>query len=556
MSMREQIPMKPAAAPARIERPTPFGSLQRKCACGGSASSGGDCAECKKKKMSLQRRAATDAKPATATPPGNEVPGSPGQSPAAEVTALFQSRAGHDFSRVPVHGDPKAEESAKEGNAIAHPFGTLRAIQAKLEINRPGDFYEQEADRAADQVMRMVKAPDDEGEKDHARGWPASAGVVQGTGSPLGAGVGAPPIVDEALRSPGQPLPPSTQEFFGPRFGHDFSVVRVHNDHQAGKSAQAVAARAYTVGKDLVFAPGQYAPGTASGQRLIAHELTHVVQQGAARPVSRLGDSGPARSALPPSVQREPLPGAGAAGPNANIALTFGANPHVVRQPRGSMIQVTFDKQITATGTAQVSGPDASKYEFGFLQICRPFDVMRATYHESGAPAGPGKDLNRDGTNAIRKVQPALDGGDQPWFDGKSANGPNAKVDFSDLPDSPFERSVGKNGTQYDITGVAANSFFFTAFAVKGPDGVFRPLRTFFWSFGHCEDLTGANLSQRKVGAPVNRSSVATCPACNASEPGFSKINDPRGPDTCLALVSNAWGNVSFDGPGTFSINC
>jgi len=89
----------------------------------------------------------------------------------------------------------------------------------------------------------------------------------------------APPIVHDVLRAPGQPLDASTRAFMEPRFGHDFSRVRVHANTQAAKSARAVNALAYTVGRDVVFGAGQYAPGTVQGQRLMAHELTHVVQQ-------------------------------------------------------------------------------------------------------------------------------------------------------------------------------------------------------------------------------------------------------------------------------------
>src|SRR5712692_284709 len=88
-----------------------------------------------------------------------------------------------------------------------------------------------------------------------------------------------PPIVHEVLRSPGQPLDPATRAFMEPRFGHDFSQVRVHTDAQAGESARAVNARAYTVGHNIVFDAGQYAPETSAGRRLLAHELTHVLQQ-------------------------------------------------------------------------------------------------------------------------------------------------------------------------------------------------------------------------------------------------------------------------------------
>jgi hypothetical protein len=88
-----------------------------------------------------------------------------------------------------------------------------------------------------------------------------------------------PPIVHEVLRSPGQPLDANTRAFMEPRFGHDFSQVRIHTGARPAASARAVNALAYTVGKDVVFGRGQYAPGTGAGKKLLAHELTHVVQQ-------------------------------------------------------------------------------------------------------------------------------------------------------------------------------------------------------------------------------------------------------------------------------------
>jgi hypothetical protein len=94
-----------------------------------------------------------------------------------------------------------------------------------------------------------------------------------------GFGAEAPPIVHEVLRSPGSPLDTQTRSFMEPRFGHDFSRVRVHTDAKAAESALAVSAAAYTVGADVVFGAGTYAPATAGGRRLLAHELTHVVQQ-------------------------------------------------------------------------------------------------------------------------------------------------------------------------------------------------------------------------------------------------------------------------------------
>jgi hypothetical protein len=88
-----------------------------------------------------------------------------------------------------------------------------------------------------------------------------------------------PPIVHDVLRSPGQPLDPEARTFFEPRFGQDFSQVRVHTDMRSAGSARAVSALAYTVGRNVVFAAGHYSPATSTGRKLLAHELTHVVQQ-------------------------------------------------------------------------------------------------------------------------------------------------------------------------------------------------------------------------------------------------------------------------------------
>jgi hypothetical protein len=98
---------------------------------------------------------------------------------------------------------------------------------------------------------------------------PASAGAIE-----------APPVVHDVLRSPGQPLNAATRGFMEPRFGHDFSRVRVHTDAEAAQSARHLHASAYTVGDHIVFAEGRLAPSTAAGKRLLAHELAHVIQRG------------------------------------------------------------------------------------------------------------------------------------------------------------------------------------------------------------------------------------------------------------------------------------
>ncbi|HUS12540.1 MAG TPA: DUF4157 domain-containing protein [Pyrinomonadaceae bacterium] len=175
-------------------------------------------------------------------------------------------------------------------------------IQTKLTVGSPGDCYEQEADRVADQILQtpqpiQVRSP--LGQFNVQR---KCAGCASGTGrcqdcdeeevvrlkpiTPTPAHPTGPEITDmnlaelDQLRSGGQPLSKKEREFFEPRLGHDLSNVRIHNDSGAADSASSVSALAYTTGNHIVFGRGSYAPSTTSGKRLLAHELTHVIQQG------------------------------------------------------------------------------------------------------------------------------------------------------------------------------------------------------------------------------------------------------------------------------------
>jgi hypothetical protein len=101
---------------------------------------------------------------------------------------------------------------------------------------------------------------------------------------------GVPPIVHDVLRAPGEPLDAETRAFMEPRFEQDFSNVRIHSDGKAAESARAINALAYTVGHDMIFDTGQYAPEVSAGRKLIAHELTHVIQQRQVGNVSPFSD--------------------------------------------------------------------------------------------------------------------------------------------------------------------------------------------------------------------------------------------------------------------------
>jgi hypothetical protein len=166
----------------------------------------------------------------------------------------------------------------------------VRGIQAKLKIGQPGDIYEQEADRVADEVMRMpepkVKRQAEEEKEEEEK---EKEEILQTKEVPSQ----IPEVTSEfessiqSLKDGGQPLPKSARAFFEPRFGQDFSRVRAHTDAQAAETAQTLNARAFTMGHDIVFGAGQYVPGTSEGRRLMAHELTHVMQQASSTVIQR-----------------------------------------------------------------------------------------------------------------------------------------------------------------------------------------------------------------------------------------------------------------------------
>lgn len=146
-----------------------------------------------------------------------------------------------------------------------------RSIQRKLAIGSSNDPLEREADRVAEQVLAM-QTPNNINA--------APPGIQRYTSQSAEEMNIAPTSVDHVLSSHGSPLEPLLQQDMEQRFGHDFSRVRVHTDEGAERSAREVNANAYTVGKNIVFGANQYSPGSHEGRRLIAHELTHVVQQG------------------------------------------------------------------------------------------------------------------------------------------------------------------------------------------------------------------------------------------------------------------------------------
>jgi len=189
------------------------------------------------------------------------------------------------------------------GNHAVQRLIKSGTLQAKLKIGQPWDVYEQEADRVADAVMQMPEPgvqrqvePEEE-EEEMLQAKPLAEEITplvqrqiepeeeEEEIQPKSLAGTSPEVTPEmgrdiqSIKGTGQPLSVSERAFFEPRFGADFDDVRVHSDAQAAHVAQSVNARAFTLGHDVVFGAGQYSPATSSGRKLLAHELTHVVQQ-------------------------------------------------------------------------------------------------------------------------------------------------------------------------------------------------------------------------------------------------------------------------------------
>jgi hypothetical protein len=209
----------------------------------------------------------------------------------------------------------------------------------------------------------------------------------------------APHSVRETLRSRGQPLDADTRAYFEPRYGHDFSRVRVHTDHQAGESARAVDAAAYTVGSQIAFAEGRYRPGTAAGRCLLAHELAHVAQQGSG------SAPGPDLEVGKPSDAAERAADAAAQHALAHVTMrTVDAidTSTIVRRTTVDSWAGTFDNDLQYDLKSENDGKGQGAYGSPIQIRFTPKSIVRA--------------------DKVALVQTALSTwNDQPWFIGNEA---------------------------------------------------------------------------------------------------------------------------------------
>ena len=174
--------------------------------------------------------------------------------------------------------EQKCSRVIAANNTIQTFLSRQTIVQPKLELTTPGDSYEREADRMADFVMRRqytdipteMPSAASVGHPTISRSVSGSAGVAVDTATEGGI---------NASRGGGQPMPEALRSQMESSFGADFSGVRLHTDSRAADLSQGIQAKAFAYGNDIYFNHGQYSPDTTAGQHLIAHELTHVVQQ-------------------------------------------------------------------------------------------------------------------------------------------------------------------------------------------------------------------------------------------------------------------------------------
>ena len=273
--MQSQCYDKPAAADSSVAQRV----LQRKCACGQHTIAGGECTACGNERRSLRQSTWTsepESRNSERMPAIVQKELHSSRPPVGLATSgLMEPGFGYDFSRVPTR--TAAPASRKD----------------KLRVSQPDDDFEKEADRIAGDVMRTFDGAFDLPIAQHASSQRLSLarqakpnskpvpefrerGVMEAADSEV-----TPQTEMEVLRSVGggAPLPETLRDILEPRFGHDLSHVRVHTGQAAAATAQSLQAVAFTFGSDIFFNNGEYRPEASSGLPLLAHELSHVIQQ-------------------------------------------------------------------------------------------------------------------------------------------------------------------------------------------------------------------------------------------------------------------------------------
>jgi hypothetical protein len=167
--------------------------------------------------------------------------------------------------------------SIKSKKGVGMPSQSSTVVQAQLETTTPGDAYEQEADRMADMVMTKIDGVNQSDAVPSSHCPTPTISCFGGTSMPISSEMES---QLQAMQGGGHSMPEGLRAQMEGSFGHNFSNVRLHTDSAAADMSSSINAKAFTHGNDIYFNQGQFQPNTPAGQHLIAHELTHTVQQG------------------------------------------------------------------------------------------------------------------------------------------------------------------------------------------------------------------------------------------------------------------------------------
>jgi hypothetical protein len=340
---------------------------------------------------------------------------------------------------------PGVELQQRVGNQAMQQLLRNRTIHAKLDVSQPGDPDEQEADAVAARVMRShagseaaassCSCDDEEDEMcdECSQKAAVSRKASDAGGTPSRHGHAA---IGSILRSPGQALDSGARAFFEPRFGRDFSNVRVHTDEAAAASANSIQAHAYAAGDHLVFNTGRFAPETEEGRKLLAHELAHTIQQtSGGETIQRQPQEGvsspssvPAEPAAPDSsmggmTAQWPYPAIAAALPPEVVALRASAS---LQLPLSIMLRPDLhfdDRDIWDEYLANRRQKGSDEEAAALLR-----NEMLRRYFQTGVQ--PSEKVEVD-------VTPALDPGDSPTVEfflrGKPIQTPDGMIGAQEL---------------------------------------------------------------------------------------------------------------------------
>jgi Domain of unknown function (DUF4157) len=331
------------------------------------------------------------------------------------------------LNREPRTAKSRAHPPAAVRRATAEPSVALQR-KAEIPVSDPADASEREADAIADRVMTM-RAPsaiqrkcascEDDKNKIHAKRDSAAAPQPSAAAS-----VGA------VLQDPGAPLDAAARAYFEPRFGQDFSAVRVHTGGGAADAARSVDARAYTFGRDIVFGRGQYAPHDVDGRRLLAHELAHTVQQADGAPA--LGLSGVRAHAI---VQRQYSSHAATqSDPNALIPIA-----DFIRYVE--TVERAFPSDTPAEIVTRIRTESYHGLAFEHLIPDAHYDEPLPAYMQS--PAGGGSTLRRP--RNLRSMEFAGDAATRSAYQHLTAH-----ADENAIQDNPSPYVVMPDGSRID----------------------------------------------------------------------------------------------------------